>query len=703
MRLRTPVLLAFLVLTAAAAFAESPFDGHWQGAIQVPSQPLEIDVDIESDVDGSLSGDISIPVQGLSDRDLAELVVEDGQIRFKLPGIPGDPSFEGQLSADGQTIAGAFRQGGAELAFELVLGADPATIAQDALSGFDELVEQALADFNIPGLAIAVVAGDELAFAQAFGYRDFEERAPMSADSLFAIGSTTKAMTATLLGMLVDEGKLAWDEPLTRYLPGFRLADPMITARITPRDLLTHRSGLPRHDLVWYNNNQGSRQEMVARLAHLELTADLREKFQYNNLMFMTAGYLAGRLSGSTWEEALGSRLFQPLGMARSNFSVEDSRRDADHALPYRKNDDDELERIPFRSIDLIGPAGSVNSSVHEMSRWLLFNLNGGKLADRTLIQSATLADIHSPQMSVAAVPAARTRVSQRAYGMGWMVEVYRGHRRVQHGGGIDGFTTSVMFFPDDNLGLVAFTNRGSRLPALINQHAADRILGLEPVDWVGDALKRAKGAEAEAEEAEAKQDAVRVAGTEASHPVEDYVGTYEHPGYGVLTISAGSGAGSLELSFNDITAPLEHWHYDVWNGAETDADQTFEDQKLLFRTDFDGEIAAVVSAFELTAEPIIFTKQPDARLNDPEVLKHYVGTYQSASGQQERIELSGAALTLHIPGQPTYTLEPEVSGRFGIRGLQGFSVGFEEEGGKVVKLVYYQPNGVFESVRVKE
>jgi CubicO group peptidase (beta-lactamase class C family) len=580
---------------------------------------------------------------------------------------------------------------------------DAAAAAQAALEGFDEVVEKAIADFDVPGLALAVVAGGEVVYAEGYGYRDLEGELPMTPDTLFAIGSTTKAMTATVLAMLVDEGRLAWDEPLTRYLPSFRLADPMITARITPRDLVTHRSGLPRHDLLWYNNNEGTRAEMVARLPYLELTADLREKFQYNNLMFMTAGYLAGQLSGGTWEEAVRQRLFTPLGMERSNFSVADSERDADHALPYRENDDDELERIPFRAIDLIGPAGSVNSSVREMSRWLLFNLHQGRLGDEQLLSPAALADVQAPQMTTPAVPDPESRVSQSAYGMGWLVEVYRGHRRIQHGGGIDGFSTSVVLFPDDEVGLVAFTNRGSGLPSLVNRTAADRLLGLEPVDWIGQALeRREKGREA-AEEAEKKKETVRVAGTAPSHPIADYPGTYEHPGYGTLEIAARDGDNALELTINGITAPLEHWHYDVWTGAETDGDQTFEDQKFLFRSDYDGQIAAVESALEPRASPIVFDKRPPARLYDPEVLARFTGTYEDEVGQRQTVELAGNVLTLHILGQPTYTLAPEVSGRFGIQGLRGFSVGFGEEDGRVVKMVFYQPNGVFESKRVEE
>lgn len=550
------------------------FDDHWEGRIEVPGQPLEIDVNLESDADGPLSGDISIPIQGIRDLDLAELLADGRTIHFKIPGIPGEPTFEGALAEDGSEITGTFRQAGNELPFELA-SIDTAAAARAALEGFGEVVTKAVEDFNVPGLAIAIVAGGEVAYAEGFGHRDLEGDLPMTPDSLFAIGSTAKAMTATVLAMLVDEGKLDWDEPVTQYLPGFRLADPMITARITPRDLVTHRSGLPRHDLLWYNNKDGSRAEMVARFPHLELSADLRETFQYNNLMFMTAGYLTGRLSGGTWEEAVRQRLFAPLGMERSNFSVADSQQDNDHALPYRENDDDELESVPFRSIDLIGPTGSVNSSVREMSRWLALNLSQGRADDEQLLSPATLTDVHAPHMTTT-LPGPESRVSQRAYGLVWMVEVYRGHRRIAHGGGIDGFITSVMLFPDDELGLVAFNNRGSGLPSLINRTADDRILGLEPVDWIGEALERRKKGKEATEEAEKKKESVRVASTAPSHPITDYPGTYEHPGYGTLEIAAGDGD-SLLLTINGITAPLDHWHYDVWTGAETDGDPTFE------------------------------------------------------------------------------------------------------------------------------
>ncbi|MEM8997846.1 MAG: serine hydrolase, partial [Acidobacteriota bacterium] len=683
---------------APAAFAESPFDGHWEGAIAVPGSPLAIDIDLESDAAGTLSGDITIPVQGVVDLPLENFESEGNAVSFVIPGVPGNPTFDGELSEDGTELAGAFTQGGAQLTFSL----DRDSAAEDAtaaLDGLPEVVEKALADFNVPGAGLAVVRGGDVVFAEGFGFRDVENGLPMTADSLFAIGSTTKAMVATVLAMQAEEGLFDWDEPLVRHLPTFRLEDPVVTARVSPRDLVTHRTGLPRHDMLWYNAEGRDRAALIDRFEHLELTADLRERWQYNNLMFITAGYLSGQLDGRTWEETVRARLFEPLGMERSNFSVETSKTDADHALPYRENDDDVLERIPFRNIDIAGPAGSVNSSVREMAKWLAFNLSGG-MADKTrLLESTSLADVHAPHMTYASEPSPDSRVSQQAYGMGWSVEVYRGHRRIQHGGGIDGFITAVSFYPDDDLGIVAFTNTSSGLPGLLSGTVADRVLGLEPVDWLGDALMRLKAGEAELSEAEEKAEETKIEGTSPSRALEDYVGTYGHPGYGAAEIKLVDGA--LAFTFNGIDTPLEHWHYDVFQGGRGE-DPVFEGGRLQFRGDFDGQITEMLIPFELAAAPIVFEKQPSGELTDPEYLARFVGRYQS-SGQIVSVKLSGETLTLHVPGQPAYTLRPGVSGRFDLEGLQGFSVGFEEVDGAVTKAIFYQPNGVFESTRFEE
>lgn len=692
---------ASVLFASLPSFADPRLAGHWEGEVALPGAKLGFDVDLKAGGD-KLAGDISIPAQQLHDYALSDLKFDGGTVRFVIGGIPGEPTFEGKLSEDGSKIAGTLSQGAGSFPFEMVNTAHAAADTQSSLADFDAALEKAVADWNVPGMGVAVVARGEVVYARGFGFRDVEGQKPMTADSLFAIGSTTKAMTATLLGMLVDEGKLQWDEPLVRYLPEFRLADAAITARVTPRDLLTHRTGLPRHDMVWYNNQTATREEIIARMAHLELTADLRETWQYNNLAFLTAGYLGGKLAGTTWEEAMRTRLLAPLGMERTVFSVKDMERDGDHALPYDRKDG-KLVRIPYRNIDLAGPAGSVDSSVNEMARWLLFNLKGGKVGDRQLIQATTLGEIQAPQM-VLPPAGPEAQIAQRAYGMGWGVSVYRGHRMVEHGGGIDGFTTSVSFFPDDGIGIVAFTNRGSALPNLAAREIADQLLGLDKVEWMAEALARVQAGEAIGQEGEKKLAGMRAKDRKPSHPLAAYPGVYDHPGYGRLEVLAGKGD-ALAIRFNGIEVPLEHWHYDVWSGADNKGgDPAFEKAKFLFRTDFDGEITAVESPLEPTAKPIVFIKQADPRLTDPAYLERFRGTYRGDGGAVARVEVTGSKLTLKVDHQPLFTLVPEASGRFGIEGLQGYSLAFTEgAAGQMVKIVFYQPNGVFESTRVEE
>jgi CubicO group peptidase (beta-lactamase class C family) len=693
-------LLAVLLLLPSLAVAQSAIDGHWSGEIDVPTSPLGIEIDFTSGDDGVLSGVIAIPAQQLRDRPLGEIAVDGTSVSFTIPGIPGNPSFDGTLDEAAGTISGTFRQGGAELGFSLARGAAPAEGARQALAGFDDFTAQAVKAWNVPGAAVAVVADGEVVFSQGFGYRDLEAELPVTEKTLFAIGSTTKAFTTTTLGMLADEGKLDWDEPLRTYIPSFALVDPMASERLTPRDLVTHRSGLPRHDLVWYNNNDVTRGELVARLAYLPPSAGFREKFQYNNLMFLTAGYLIEQLTGQSWEEAVRSRLLEPLGMTESNFSVHDSETSADFAQPYREDDDQKLERIPFRVADVMAPAGAINSSVEEMSRWLLFNLQGGAIDGKQLINPATLADLQSPHM-VTGSTSTEPEISAPSYGMGWMVDTYRGHRRVHHGGAIDGFITALVLFPDDQVGIVAFTNAGSPLPALLANHAADRVLELPARDWNGEALARRQQGLALTEEAEKEKEATRVPGTHPTHELADYAGDYEDPGYGLLEVRLDGE--QLALVYNGIEAPLSHWHYDVWNGAETDGDPTFENQKFQFRLDVDGNVASVESSLEPAVDPIVFKRRPDRRLSDPEYLARFTGTYRLAS-QQITISLAGDRLQVSLPGQPTYTLLPDLSGRFQLEGVSVISVEFAVgDDGSVTAARFYQPNGVYEAQRVEE
>lgn len=704
---RAAKFLAVLIALEVAAGAGGAFaqpsttpgvEGHWQGEIEVPGKPLAIDVDLARSEAGALRGDISIPIQGIADLDLEEVTLAGDAIGFRIPGIPGEPTFAGVVE-DG-VITGSFTQGGAELGFRLSRGASPADSARLALDGFTDFVAAAIGDWNVPGLALAVVRGGEVVLAEGFGRRDVANDLPMTADTLQPIGSTTKAFTTTLLGTLVDSGDLEWDAPLTRFLPGFRLRDPMTTQLMTPRDLVTHRSGLPRHDLLWYNETEATRAELVAALAHLEASAGLRERYQYNNLMFLTAGHLVERLTGDSWEAAVRERLLDPLGMRRTTPSLDDLLVDPDHARPYREEDGGELVEIPYRRIDLMGPAGSLISSASEMSRWLLFNLAGGMVGDERLVNASTLADLQTPRMPTGVAPEHR-QISSGAYALGWRVDTYRGHRRVAHGGAIDGFVASVALFPDDDLGIVALANVGTGLPGILVRHAADRVLGLEPIDWNAEGLAERAAGKAAQEQGEAAKASLRKEGTSPSHPLADYAGGYEHRGYGVLSV--GRDGDALSIAYNGIEAPLEHWHYDIWRGADNEDDPTFENMPFQFVTGLNGDIAAVEAPFEPTVDPIRFDRRPDARLSDPGFLRRLTGTYV-LEPQTIEVTLSGSTLTLTITGQPAYSLVPVVGGRFALAQVPVVEVGFSVgESGPATAVTFYQPNGVFTAERAAE
>jgi CubicO group peptidase (beta-lactamase class C family) len=692
------IALALVALAGAPLLAADLPAGHWEGAIELPGQKLDFDVDLRMD-DSAWAGDISIPAQGAKDLPLEEIAVDGAGVRFAITGVPGSPTFSGEL--EGSEIAGDFTQGGATFPFRMWTGEPLAERARAALVGIDPILEQALADFGVPGLALAVVADGEVVFERGWGLRDVAGKKPVTPDTLFAIGSTTKAFTAFVLATLVEEGKLEWDEPVLTYLSDFRLHDDHSTRRLKVRDLLIHASGLPRHDLVWYNS-KATREELFARLRHLEPTRDLGEEFQYQNLMYLTAGYLAERVTGKPWEELVRERIFGPLGMTRSNFSVLASQRDDDHALPYTI--EDRVPRaIPFRDITTIGPAGSINSSVSEMTQWIRLQLGGGEVDGKRLLPATAIHEMHTPHNAIPQYPDDQDVLSI-GYGLGWALESHRGHFLVQHGGGIDGFISWVALLPLDRIGVVAYTNASglNPLPSVAARTVIDRILALEPIDYVAKAREQlAQAARTEAE-AEANKTARRREGTSPSRELASYAGEFEHPGYGVVRVD--QAGGKLRAVYNDIPVNLEHWHHDTWNGVvEEGEDPTFEDAKVQFRLDLDGEVAELVAAFEPAVGPIVFERKAEARLFETAYLERFAGTYE-LSGQRGTVALSGDRLRLALPSQPVYTLEPKRENEFALGPLEGYLVEFlVDAAGAVTGARFHQPNGTFEARKVDE
>ncbi|MES1243249.1 MAG: serine hydrolase [Acidobacteriota bacterium] len=687
--------LFFVVLAPSVLAQPASLAGHWEGAIELPGQKLGINLDFQQEGD-AWKGDISIPLQNAKDIPLINIGLDGTAATFEIQGIPGTPTFKGTLAAD--KIAGDFTQGGATFPFSVERAASGADAARKELEGYDQLVQGMIDAWKVPGLAVAIVKDGEVIYSKGFGFRDREKKLPVTEDTLFAIGSSTKAFTTFVMGTLVDEGRLDWDKPVSEFLPGFKLYDRTATEMMTPRDLVTHRSGLPRHDLSWYNATELSRKELVARLPYMKPTYGLRERFQYNNFMFLTAGYLVEQVTGKSWEDNVRERIFTPLGMNGANFSVEDSQKAADFALPYVEEEDESIKLIPFRTITNMGPAGSINASVRDMAKWVQVHLSGGKVGDRQIIGAATLADIHSPHMVIDGA-VERPELSQPSYGMGWFIDSYRGHQRVEHGGNIDGFSALVALLPQDGAGLVILTNKnGTGVPELLVRHTIDRLLKLEPINWNGESLARRDVARAEFKKGEARKEEMRRPGTKPAHKLEEYAGDYFHPAYGTLRVDV-QGKG-LQVTFNHMTSPLEHWHYETWNGVKHIEPPIFEDQKLLFETDARGNVVAVKTDFEPTLEDgITFEKKPDSRLSDAVYLARFVGEYD-LSGQPISIQLAGNVLTVNVPGQPQYHLVPELGGEFSLKEASGFHVRFEEQAGKVTAVTFLQPNGIFTAKR---
>ncbi|MGH7521112.1 MAG: serine hydrolase [Gemmatimonadales bacterium] len=500
-----------------------------------------------------------------------------------------------------------------------------------ALSGLDQFVTSQMTEWHVPGLALGIIQDGRVVLLRGYGFRDVEQKLPVTPRTLMAIGSNSKSFTVVLMGMLVDSGKIDWDKPVRDYLPDFQLHDELASEAMTPRDLVTHRSGLPRHDLFWYGGSLG-REEMYRRLRHLEPSTSFRGRWQYQNLMYMTAGYLVEKRTGRSWDDLIRERIFAPLGMRRSNTSVRDLPASDDAALAYVWRTCAEtqaaangaasspggngaavaaecgLVKVPYRNIDAVAPAGSINSSVEEMLHYIQFHIDSGRYEGKEILSKANDMQMQTPQTLVGPQPIWPDDFGMATYGLGLAVMPYRGHKLVQHGGGIDGFISQMSWLPKERIGVVVLTNMSGNnpVPNLVTEYALDRLLGLASFDWVGRARQQTKEAQAAEKKQRDERAAARKPNTTPTHELAAYAGTYEHPGYGRVTVRANGPA--LELSFTGFTARLKHYHYDIF-----EVDDPAELQPLsglvTFLMDQKGEIDRVAVPFEQSVKDIEFTR----------------------------------------------------------------------------------------------
>jgi CubicO group peptidase (beta-lactamase class C family) len=574
----------------------------------------------------------------------------------------------------------------------------------DRFEGLDTELQTVLDTWSGAGFAVAVVEKDQIVYAKGFGYRDYENKVAVTPNTLFAIGSVSKSFTSAVLGKLRADDKVDFSESPATYIPDLRFFNDEMNNQITVRDMMCHRTGLPRHDIAWYLFPTEDREELVSRIAHHEPFADVRERWYYNNFMFMAQGVIAEKITGKSWEDNVREHLFGPLGMERSNVSIKELEAAEDVSLGYEVNDEDEIEKMDYYRIRGMAPAGSINSSVNEMANWLITWINGGQFKGEEIIPAGYVREAISSQMVIdGALPGAEHPDMHFAtYGYGWMMSSYSGHYRVEHGGGIDGFTASACFFPSDSIGIVVLSNQaGSPVPSIVRNTLSDRMLKLERRDWNGEIREQFE--ENRANQEEATEGSSKVAGTRPSHILPEYTGSYSHEGYGNFEIVHRND--SLFAEFSEEKLWLRHYHYDVFESfflenGKPDTAEAF--LRFQFSSNPTGDISGVSIPLEPALDhPVEFDRTPSEVEVDEATLEQYVGEYELA-GQEIKVYTKETTLYVFVPGQPEYELLATGEHKFAFKTLDGFKLEFVEGDEGISEVKFIQPNGTFAAKRKK-
>lgn len=478
------------------------------------------------------------------------------------------------------------------LALLLMLGSMPVSARQQTAlpSDIDEYAARVLKEFDVPGMAVAVVKDGKVILAKGYGVREIGKPEPVTADTLFGIASNSKAFTTAALAMLVDEGKIAWDDPVIKHLPTFQLADPYVTREFTIRDLLTHRSGLGlgAGDLMWWPTTTFTRAEVLHNIRYLKPVTSFRSQYAYDNVLYLVAGEVIRAVTGKTWDEFVAERIFKPLGMNRCNTSPTQFRKGDDIARPHAPADG-KLRAIEYTNLDNVGPAASINASVNDMTKWMIAQLDGGAYRDASgaekrlfslrrqneMWAQQTILPINpNPPASLAAL-----RPNFYSYGLGWFLQDYRGRKIVSHTGGLAGLVSKVTLVPELKLGVVVLTNQESGAAfSAMSWRIVDSLIGAPQTDWIT-AYKEVGAAQKRAiDEALAKQGAARAAGSKPALPLAKYAGTYRDPWYGDVTLAFENDKLVMRFSRTaQLVGDLEHWQYDSfivrWRDRTLNAD----------------------------------------------------------------------------------------------------------------------------------
>ena len=581
--------------------------------------------------------------------------------------------------------------------------------ADKRFAGLDTAFARVLKNWNAAGFAVAVVEKNKVVYSKGFGFRNVEKKLPVTPNTLFAIGSCTKAFTASLIGMLQQNGKVDLDKPVRNYFPELKFFRDEMNDHITLRDMMCHRTGLPRHDFSWYFFPSSSRDSLIQRIQYMEPSAGLREKWQYNNFMFLAQGVVVEKLSGKSWESNVREKIFAPLGMTHSVFSIEDLEKSDDAATGYGLKKDSILKKTEYYHIDAMGPAGSINSSVTDMSNWVITWINGGKYMGKEIIPASYLSEAISSQMVAGSGFPDKDRrdIIFSNYGFGWFLASYRGHYRVEHGGNIDGFSASTCFFPADSIGIIVLSNQeASTVPSIVRNLIADRMLGLKYSDWNSDlknAVNKEKAAAKDIEKSASTGN--RKTNAPPTHNLSDYAGLYSNPGYGTIEVSRT--ADSLFARVGSHTWWLRHQQYDIFEPFDKDAkdgiDTSDKSSPIQFQMNTSGDIESALLNLEPSVKPLVFSRTAKPKEISRDSLQAFAGEYTLGPTTIKVYIKAEKTLYLFVPGQPEYELVPVDKNKFDIKSLNGYSIQFNKnEKNEVTELLAIQPNGTFKATRKK-
>jgi CubicO group peptidase (beta-lactamase class C family) len=569
---------------------------------------------------------------------------------------------------------------------------------QNKMKAFDKEMEANMKAWNIPGVGVGIVKNGKLVFTKGYGYRDYEKKSPITDKTLFQIASNTKLFTAIAVGLLVNEGKLDWDKPIKTFVPTIQFYNNELNNTITIRDMLSHRTGVTRHDLIWYKS-EFNRAELFEKLKYLEPAQPLRQTFLYNNLMYAASGHIINLIEGKTWENYLQEKIFNPLQMKNTVFKIADMKKSADFFVPYNeKRDTTILYKVDYANeTDGVGPAGSIISNISDLSHWLAALMNKGVYAGKQVIPEAVINATLEPSIALhnSLLDQGFTELLNPTYGMGRQTQSYRGHFLATHGGDLDGIHSQISYMPQDSLGVIVFViGDHSMRYNPITYNIYEHLLGLSITPWSERGLKNRDAAKKQGKEARAKAAVGQVKNTKPSHLIEDYLGEFENPAYGIIKISRKDTA--LQFTLHRISLPMHHFHYDRF---DTINDQDLGLYSVNYQTNPQGEIDRFITS--LDEGEVTFMKKVDASLSTTETLSKYAGKYKIGT-YIVNVVLKNKT-HLYLEGSPDIELLPYKPHTFKTKEYSDYTVEFIIENGKVTAMKEKNGSGEYVTKRFEE